>query len=131
MLLSRLFQIRLRQIPFYYILLLITVPSLQAVIFQQFLLVTLFYSRAVTLYFGQIPLYYILLFITVFFSSGRDPLVVLASRLFSRATSVLLPSVTNLSLRAAPYYNLAFQLLLAAIAILAIRIYPTSAKYLK
>jgi hypothetical protein len=64
-------------------------------------------------------------------SSGRDPLVVLASRPFSRATSVLLLSVANLSLRAALYCSLALQPLLAAIAVLAVRTYPTSAKRLK
>jgi hypothetical protein len=83
------------------------------------------------LYFGQIPFYYILLFIIIFFSLGRDLLVVFTSCPFSRATSILLLLVVNLSLRAAFYYGLVFQLLLAAIIILAVRIYPTSTKRLK
>jgi hypothetical protein len=65
------------------------------------------------------------------FFSGRNPLVILASRPPSRATSVLLLLVTNLSLWAAFYYGLALQLLLAAIAIPTVCIYPTSAKRLK
>jgi hypothetical protein len=84
----------------------------------------------VILYFGQIPLYYILIFITVLFL-GRDLLVVFASRPPFWATSILLLLVANLSLRVAPYYGLVFQLLLAVIVVLGVRIYPTSAKYLK
>jgi hypothetical protein len=65
------------------------------------------------------------------FSSGYDPLVILASYPFSRVASVFLLLVINLFLQATPYYNLVFQLLLAAIIILAVRTYPTSTKRLK
>jgi hypothetical protein len=65
------------------------------------------------------------------FSSACNPLVVLASCFFSRATSIFLFLITNLFLRVAPYYNLVLQLLLVVIAILAVRIYPASAKRLK
>jgi hypothetical protein len=65
------------------------------------------------------------------FFSSRDFLIVFASYSFSRAASVFLLSVINLSLRVVLYYSLVFQLLLAAIVVLVVRIYPTSAKYLK
>jgi hypothetical protein len=65
------------------------------------------------------------------FSSGCDPSVVFASYFLSRAASILLLLVTNLFLWVAFYYSLVFQLLLAAIIILAVRIYPTSTKRLK
>jgi hypothetical protein len=65
------------------------------------------------------------------FSSGRDPLVVLTSCSFSRVTSVFLFLVVNLFFRVVSYCGLVFQLLLAAIIILAVRIYPTSTKRLK
>jgi hypothetical protein len=64
---SRPLQIYLGQIPFYYILPFIIVPFFRAVILQQFLLVVLFYPRAMTLYLRQIPHYYILLSIIVLF----------------------------------------------------------------
>jgi hypothetical protein len=65
------------------------------------------------------------------FSSGYSPLVILASRFFSRVASILLFLVANLSFRAAFYCGLVFQLLLVTITILVVRTYPASAKRLK
>jgi hypothetical protein len=65
------------------------------------------------------------------FFSGRDLSAVLASCPFSWVASILLLLVTNLFLRAAPYYNLVLQLLLVVIVIPAVRTYPTSTKRLK
>jgi hypothetical protein len=65
------------------------------------------------------------------FFSGRDPLVIFASYFYFLVASIFLFLVTNLFLWVVFYYSLVFQLLLAAIVVLAVRIYPTNTKRLK
>jgi hypothetical protein len=80
--------------------------------------------------FGQISLYCTLFFIIILFFSVRDLSIVFASYPSSWATSILLFLVANLFFRVIPYYGLVFQLLLAAIVILAVRTYPANTKRL-